>query len=72
MKDKSYLPAPYGIVPSLLSFPRAAILLYADLTSRAGGPIAAQLTHLTGCSMESLLAVTFPIAQEPVLALPMA
>lgn len=40
--------------------------------SRAGGSIAAQLTHLTGCSVESLLAATFPIAQEPILALPVA
>lgn len=52
--------------------PRATTLLYAGLTSRAGGSIAAQLTHLTGCSMEALLAATFPTAQKPVLALPMA
>lgn len=42
------------------------------LTSSAVGPVAAQLTHLTGCSMKALMAAALPIAQEPVLALSMA
>lgn len=39
------------------------------LTSSAVGPIAAQLTHLTGCSVEALVAAALPAAQKPVLAL---
>lgn len=42
------------------------------LTSGAVGPVATQLAHLTGCSVKALLAAALPIAQEPVLALPVA
>lgn len=40
--------------------------------SSAVGSIAAQFTHLTGRSVEALMAATLPIAQKPVLALPVA
>lgn len=71
-EGQELLSCSYGVVPSLLPFPRAPTLLFADLTSGTGGSIAAKLTHLTGCSVEALLAAAFSAAQEPVLALPMA
>lgn len=39
------------------------------LTSGAVGPVAAQLAHLTGRSVEALVAAALPAAQKPVLAL---
>lgn len=57
--------------PSLLSKVPSALPLPV-LTSSAGGPVAAQLTHLAGGSVEALMAAALPATQEPVLALPVA
>lgn len=52
--------------PAVLGHP------HPGLTSGTGRPIAAQLAHLTGRSVETLVAAALPTAQEPVLALPVA
>lgn len=67
-------PAPAGASPWQLSSAGMPTIPAPSpvLTSGAVGPVAAQLTHLAGRSVEALVAVALPTAQEPVLALSVA
>ena len=71
-QNKGGQESPSAPVLTLLVHPRAYRPPPSPVTSGTGGPIAAQLAHLTGCSMEALVAVALSAAQEPVLALPVA